>query len=328
MDAVTGIITTFAGGGSLLADGIPATSIQLNLPQNVYGDGKGNIYIAERGRIRKVNTSGIISTIAGTGVIGLSGDGGPATSAQIGGGTAGMLFDASGNLIIADRGNCRIRKINKTTGIITTIAGTTDGYSGDNGPATNAQLSGPISFVIDNYGNLVIGDNGNNYLRKVDAITGIITTIAGVGTSITGNTSNGAPATSAEIHPEFLYLDLQGNIYFSNYGGDIRKITNYNPGLGNSGSNCGPPNETHNIISKNIQAIELYPNPATNELHIKMLQGAYNTFNITNSIGQVMIQQHILSTETSVPVNALPVGMYYILFKGEHGVEVKRFMKE
>ncbi len=324
VDAVTGIIVTIAGGGSSLGDGGMATNAQLKNPQNVYGDKAGNIYIGETIGIKKVNASGIITTITGTGTWGLSGDGGPATAAQVFG-PSGMLMDKSGNFFFADRGNSRIRKISPS-GIITTVAGSTDGFSGDGGPATAAQLSGPISFCIDYLGNIVIGDNQNDFIRVVDAKTGIIKTIAGVGISVVGTLAEGAPAMAASIHPEFMYLDHGGNIYYSCFCSQVRKITNYNPSLNDLTNDCDK-TEVPGVQQERNKA-ELYPNPASEELTIKTSKGAYNTFTITNSIGQVMIQQHITSTEASVPVNALPVGMYYILFKGENDVEVRRFLKE
>ncbi len=324
VDATTSLITTYAGGGTSLGDGSLATNAQLTNTCSVYGDNEGNIYIGELGRIRKINSLGIISTIAGNGIPGLSGDLGPATSAQIHY-PSGMLFDASGNLLFADRSNSRIRKIS-STGIIATYAGTTDGFSGDNEPATVAQLSGPISFVIDNVGNVVIGDNQNNCIRKVDAITGIITTIAGIGPTGIGNKAEGAPAIAADIHPEFMYLDRSGNIYYSCYCNQIRKITNYIPGLPNASNYCGETSLPG--VQPDNEKMSLFPNPATDELHIKTEQGAYNTFTITNSIGQKIMQQPISQTETSVPIHALRSGIYFITFKGEHGVQVQRFVKE
>src|SRR5205085_1476375 len=125
-------------------DGGPATSAQLHFPSNVAVDAAGNIYIADASnhRIRKINTSGIISTIAGTITSGFSGDGGPATSAEINN-PSDVKVDAAGNIYIADYGNNRIRKIN-TLGIISTIAGIgSNGYSGDGGLATSAQIGQP-----------------------------------------------------------------------------------------------------------------------------------------------------------------------------------------
>jgi len=325
VNGITGIITTFAGGGTSFSDGIPATNAKLSFLQNVYGDGDGNIYVGERTKIGKINVaSGIISTIAGTGVSGLSGDGGPAILAQLNG-VVGMLFDASGNLIFADRGNSRIRKINKFTGVITTIAGTTDGYSGDGGQATAARLSGPLSFVIDYLGNIIIGDNQNNFIRKVDAATGIITTIAGVGTAITGDTSNGALALNAEIHPEFLYLDLQGNIYFSNYGGQIRKITNYNPGLASAGSNCNVTSVSS--IEENSSDIEIYPNPTSNEITIKSGTSVNKTFTITNSIGQTIISDKRFIDQYYVNSKDWPMGIYFVMIEDVTGVHMRKIIK-
>ena len=328
IDAITGIITTIAGGGTSFGDGGAATNAQLSNPANVYGDNTGNFYIGDRTRIRKVNgATGIISTIAGTGISGLSGDGGLATNAQVSD-PSGMLFDAYGNFYFAGRGNSRIRKINTSTGIITTFAGTTDGYSGDYGPATAAQLSGPICFVFDVYDNMVIGDNQNNVMRKIDVSTNIITTIAGVGTSISGSSADGIPATDADIHPEFMCIDQNGNIYFSTYDVRlVRKVTNYNLGLLSAGFACGFTSVRE--IAKESDNAEIYPNPTIDELHIKTTPGLSNGEMImTNSMGQIMLQQQITKADTDVPVSRLPAGVYFVIFRGEYGVKVERFVKE
>ncbi|MCW3122888.1 MAG: hypothetical protein JWQ38_2380 [Flavipsychrobacter sp.] len=321
IDGFSGIITTYAGGGIILGDGGLATNAQLNKPSNVYGDKAGNIYIGERGRIRMINTAGIITTIAGTGITGLSGDGGPATTAQIFN-PHGMLLDNNGNFYFADRSNNRIRKIDPS-GIITTYAGTTDGFSGDGGPATAAQLSGPISFVIDYTGSMVIGDNQNNCLRRVNGITGIITTIAGVHGG--GSLANGIPATTAEIHPEFMYLDRKGNIYYTCYCDLVRKVTNYLPCLPNNGNNCGE-TAVQEVATHNDEVM-LYPNPAGDELHIKYANGIYSKLTITNNIGQTITQQTMTAAEMNVPVSSLPAGVYYLRVAGTDGVVVKKFVK-
>ena len=195
--SATGIITTVAGNGSAgySGDGGPATSAQLDGPEGVAVDGSGNLYIADtcNNRIRKVSATGIITTVAGNGSAGYSGDGGPATSAQLSL-PAGVAVDGSGNLYIADSGNNRIRKVS-ATGIITTVAGNgSPGYSGDGGPATSAQLNQPAGVAVDASGNLYIADSSNNRIRKVSA-TGIITTVAGNG--FDGYSGDGGPATSA-----------------------------------------------------------------------------------------------------------------------------------
>jgi sugar lactone lactonase YvrE len=330
VDVATGIINTIAGGGSTLGDGGPATDAQLNDPANVYADNIGNIYIAENGgnRIRKINITGIITTIAGIGTEGLSGDGGPATNAQLYG-PSGMLMDASGNLLFSERGNSRIRKINLTTGIITTVAGKNasgiGGYTGDGSPATAALLGGPISFVIDKYGNIVIGDNGNNVIRKVDAVTGIITTIAGVGNNIIGSSAEGAPALTADIHPEFMYLDIEGTIYYSCYCNQIRKIINYNPGLGAYKSICYPVEVPQVLLENNI---DISPNPTNNLLQINNLKTT-STYRLLNIVGAVVQQGELREGNNSIFIQWLPEGMYMLEVMDNVGQRVvKKVVKE
>jgi Secretion system C-terminal sorting domain len=166
-----GIITTIAGNGTAgySGDGGPATAAKLNWPCAVAVDNWGCIYIGdfENNRVRKINTSGIITTFAGNGTSGYSGDGGPATAAEICNHWGGVFPDLLGNVYISDRYNNVVRKVD-ASGIITTIAGNnTAGYSGDGGPATNAQLSGDNYVCVDNTGNLIISDQDNNVVREV-----------------------------------------------------------------------------------------------------------------------------------------------------------------
>ncbi len=174
-----GVITTFAGGGTSLGDGVPATSAELDNPTSVAVDSHGSIYITDtaRNRIRKVS-NGVITTVAGNGTAGYTGDGGPATSAQLNG-PSGVAVDSAGNIYIADTNNNSIRKV--SNGVITTSAGNgTAGFSGDNGPAASAQLSGPYGVALDPTGSLLyITDSGNNRIRVVTG--GVITTAAGGG---------------------------------------------------------------------------------------------------------------------------------------------------
>ena len=147
-------------------DNGPPTSAQLSLPYGVAVDSAGNLYIADWGnnRVRKVS-GGVITTVAGNGTRGFSGDNGPPTNAQLAN-PQGVAVDSAGNLYIADYGNNRIRKV--SNGVITTVAGNgTPGFSGDNGPATSAQLANPYGVAIDSAGNLYIGDSGNNRVREV-----------------------------------------------------------------------------------------------------------------------------------------------------------------
>jgi sugar lactone lactonase YvrE len=211
----TGIITTIAGTGtsSYSGDNGPATSATLNNPSGVALDSAGNIYIADLGnsRIRKVTVStGIISTIAGTGTVSYSGDNGQATSATLNY-PFGVGLDTASNVYIADTSNHRIRKVTISTGIITTFAGTgTASYSGDNGPATSATLNYPSGVAVDSAGNIYIAATENNRIRKVTVSTGIITTIAGSSTSGSYSGDNG-PATSATLYnPYGVAVDSAG----------------------------------------------------------------------------------------------------------------------
>ncbi len=226
VDASTGNISTVAGTGGSIGDGGAATAAQLNSPQGLALDGAGNLYIADahNDRIRKVDAStGIISTVAGIGTFGYSGgDGGAATAALLRF-PAGVAVDGEGNLYIADWDNHRIRKVDASTGNISTVAGTTQGYSGDGGAATSAQINYPDDVAVDGSGNLYIA-NGNNRIRKVDASTGIISTVAGTGAF--GYSGDGGPATSAQIRgPSGMAVDGAGNLYFADWGNHrIRKV--------------------------------------------------------------------------------------------------------
>jgi len=227
--AATGIITTVAGNGTAgySGDGGPATSAELNGPGYLTVDASGNLYIADVGnnRIRKVAAAtGIITTVVGNGTYGYSGDGGPATSAELNG-TGGMAVDGLGNLYIADINNNRIREVAAATGIITTVAGDGFGsYSGDGSAATSAELYLPRAVALDATGNLYIADAQNNRIRKVAAATAIITTVAGNGTY--GYSGDGGPATKAELNGPFgVALDASGNLYIADFGNNrIRKV--------------------------------------------------------------------------------------------------------
>jgi sugar lactone lactonase YvrE len=224
------IITTIAGDGIVgySGDSGIATSAELNIPYGVAVDASGNVYISDtyNNVIRKVNAStGIITTVAGNGTLGSAGDGGLATSAELLT-PWGLAIDASGNIYIAEGND--IRKVNASTGIITTVAGNgTSGYNGDNILATSAELWDISGVAVDAAGNIYITDDYNFRIRKVNASTGIITTIAGNGTS--GYSGDNALATSAKLCPVgSVAIDVFGNIYVADGGNNnnrIRKIT-------------------------------------------------------------------------------------------------------
>ena len=222
----TGVITTVAGTGRLGSggDGGAATAVPLNFPRGVAVDGAGNLYIADtlNHRIRKVDATGVITTVAGTGRLGSGGDGDPATAAQLSF-PYGVAVDGAGNLYIADRGNDRIRKVD-AAGVITTVAGDgTEGFGGDGGPATAAQLDGPRGVALDGAGNLYIADTNNHWIRKVDA-AGVISTVAGDGNY--GFSGDGGPAVGSRLHsPHGVVVDGAGNLYIADTVNDrIRKV--------------------------------------------------------------------------------------------------------
>ena len=256
-DAINGVNTICAAATDNAGDGCPATQAGLGIPEGIAFDAAGNLYIADYGpnRIRKVSaTTNIITSVAGNGQINYTGDGGPATQAALFDPGA-VELDAAGNIYISEMGSSRVRVVNTQTtaqtfyGVtiqpndIDTVAGsgtavanqpgsTAAGYSGDGGPANQAHLDTPEGILLDAVGNLYIADQSNSLIRKVDVVTGIITTIAGNFTDL-GNSAgrsysgDGGPATSAGIaNPAYMTFDPQGNLLFAEYGNQvIRQIT-------------------------------------------------------------------------------------------------------
>ena len=226
----SGNITTFAGNGIAgdFGDGGTAICARLNFASGVAVDGLGNVYIADEGnnKIRKVALStGIITTIAGTGIAGYNGDNILATNAQLNF-PFGVALDASGNVYISDEVNERVRKIAVSTGIITTIAGNgISGSSGDGAPATNSQLASPTGIAVDASGNIYVGDDGNNKIRIITGSDGIISTFAGNGTY--GSSGDGGAATNAQFSsPYGIAVDNMGNVYISDWSNcKIRKVS-------------------------------------------------------------------------------------------------------
>jgi sugar lactone lactonase YvrE len=228
--SVAGIITTIAGNGTpgYTGDGGPATAANIDQPGQLFVDPLDNLFFADAAThcIRKINSSGIISTIAGNGLAGFSGDGGPATSARFNMPTA-LAFDGTGNLFVADFMNNRVRKIT-TAGIISTYAGTgAGGFSGDGGMANVAKLYRPNYLITDGANNLFVTDNANHRIRKITP-SGIISTFLGNG--IPAFAGDGGPATAASIdYPGGIAFDSAGNFYVADYYNHrIRKVNTSN----------------------------------------------------------------------------------------------------
>jgi trimeric autotransporter adhesin len=224
----TGIITTVAGGGirGYRGDNGQATSATLFVPSGVAVDASGNVYIADNYCIRMVTKStGIITTVAGNGTRGYSGDGGLATAAKLDW-TESVTVDASGNVYIADTYNHRIRMVTKSTGIITTVAGDgARGYNDDGGQATSASLNIPSGVAVDTSGNVYIADTDNNRIRMVTKSTGIITTVAGV--SISTYRGDGGQAITCKLYaPRGIAFDASGDLYIADsLSNSIRMVT-------------------------------------------------------------------------------------------------------
>jgi sugar lactone lactonase YvrE len=230
----TGVISTIAGTGTAgyNGDGIPATTAQINIPSALAFDGNGDLYFTDRSnhRVRKITTSsGIISTVAGTGIAGYNGDGILASAAQLNN-PNDVSFDASGNLYIADWINNRVRKINIGTGIINTIAGTgTGGYNGDGISATSAQINGPCGIIFDNAGNTYIAEYGGARVRKINIGTGIISTIAGTGSF--GYNGDGILATAAQLNGcAYIKFDAAENMFIGD--GSNQRVREINKSTG------------------------------------------------------------------------------------------------
>jgi sugar lactone lactonase YvrE len=223
-----GLISTIAGNGtaSFAGDGGPATAARFATPSDVTRDDAGALYIADTGnhRIRMVDPSGVVTTLAGTGTAGFGGDNGQAADAKLDSPT-GLVRDTAGNLYFSDTGNHRIRKIT-LDGVVTTYAGTGEaGNAGDGAAATAAKLSAPTYLALDATGNLYVSDRDNHRVRKIDALTRKMTAVAGTGTA--GSGGDDGPAASAQLkEPAGLALGLDGSLYIADRGDHrIRQVS-------------------------------------------------------------------------------------------------------
>jgi len=334
-----GIITTIAGNGTAgySGDGGFATAAEFKMPTGLAFDRYGNLFVSDQANhcVRKINTNGIISTIAGTSVQGYSGDGGQATLAQFTN-TSGLFFDKLGNLYIGDLGNGCVRKVD-TNGIITTFAGTgTQGNSGDGGQASLAKLNAPAFFLIDSFNNFYISDEVNNNIRKINS-SGIISTINGIssiyepemialdragnlyvtdygnnriiainaletfsntiaGTGIAGYSGDGGVATAAQLNePLGIAFDAMGNLYITDSENSvIRKV-----------SNVGQMTGIHQFMDGNEQLL-IYPNPATNKVHIDVK--GIKEIQLYDLLGNEILS----ANENDIDLSGLTNGVYFI----------------
>jgi sugar lactone lactonase YvrE len=313
---VAGIITTIAGTGTAgySGDGGQATAAQLHQSNGVAVDAFGNLYLADEGNqcIRKVNTAGIISTIAGgIGTGGYSGDGGAATAAELHQ-PSGVAVDAAGNMYIADELNSRIRKVN-TAGIISTVAGNgTGGYSGDGGAATAAELYYPTGVALDGSGNMYIVDYFNMRIRKVNT-AGIIGTIAGTGTA--GYSGDGGVATAAELYyPYGVAIDASGNLYIADEQNNrIRMVS--------AGQTTAIP-----ILNTQYSIFQIYPNPNNGNFIIETNSTANQTIQLYDVNGKMVLNQIINGKATTIDATGLNEGVYNISIINNEGVVNKRIV--
>ena len=325
VDSATGAITRIAGTGvaGFSPDGTPAAGALLNGPQGIAVDRLLNLYIAESGnfRVRKVDGSGILTTVAGSGVPGSSGDGGPATQAKLDT-FRNVALDAAGNLWIADSGNHKIRFVNLSAapvtvtgqvvspGKIITVVGTgTGGSSGDNGPASVARINLPIGLAFDKSGNLFLSES--NRVRFVNLTTGAvtihnqvvaashITTVAGGATA--GDKGDGGPATTAQLFgPQGLAFDAAGNLYIADANNNrIRRVDTAGvittvAGNGNAGfSGDGGPAATSAIANPRYVASDAGGNLHLTEFggnRLRRLNLATKELTVVRSAGNVIAQ--------------------------------------
>jgi sugar lactone lactonase YvrE len=285
----TGLISTVAGSGisGYNGDGIAATTAKLNNPKRVAVDTAGNIYISDgyNYRIRKVSiATGLISTIAGTGTPGYNGDGILATTAQLNS-PFGIALDASGNIYICDQSNNRLRKVTISTGMISTIAGDgLGGYSSDGVAATSASLNAPAGVTVDASGNVFIADDLNSRIRKVTALTGLISTIAGDGTN--GSSPDGTLATAAQVYePYDVAVDLCGNVYIGAPAyARVRKVVMMTLSVSSTNTSCLESNATASISGGTPPYTYLWSNGSVYATDSAIAAGTYSV-TITDSVG-------------------------------------------
>lgn len=313
----SGVITTVAGNGSPTygGDGGQATAAKIYCPEGMAFDAAGNLYFADQfnHRVRKINTVGIITTVAGTGNAGYSGDNIQATASELYF-PSGVTFDATGNLYICDYRNNRIRMVN-SSGIITTIAGNgTQAYSGDGGQATTAELYWPTGIAFDATGNLFIADQLNNRIR-MKSTSGIITTIAGSG--IQSFSGDGGQATSAELsYPIGVAFDNQScNLYIADY--DNNRVRMVNRVCNTSG--------IEQLVLASNERIYIYPNPNNGNFTIETYSETKQSIQLYDVNGRLVLSQSLLG-KTNIDASNLNEGVYSLSIIDNEGTTNKKLV--
>lgn len=361
---------TYAGVGApgYTGDGGPASVATFANPTGVAMDTAGNLYITEEYNhiVRKITrATGIVSTICGTGTAGYAGDGGPAITAQLNQ-PAGLCLDRTGNIYIADKNNNRIRKIDALTGTIISYAGIgSAGYSGDGGPANTTKLAYPMSVCADSADNIYIADNANHRIRRVDATTGIITTVTGLGgQAYTGDEGQAIYARISE--PNYVHMSKRGNLYISDYGNNVIRVitpdgiihTVAGSGLFGYSGDGGPAlsatfqrpsgictdNQENLYIADgensairkvtpvytgfgntpSVSSTYIYPNPANSTLYISGTTSKIHV-KITNALGLTIFENNDLHGDT-IDLTAFANGLYIVSIQSGTEIKIKKLI--
>ncbi len=332
IDAITHIISTYVGTGTpgYSGDGHHADSAGVNIGEFIF-DRFNNLYLMDgpNYRIRKIDASGIISTVAGTGVLGYSGDGGSALSASLNSDFAlGICTDDTGNVYFPD-GNLTVRKYNVLTGIITRVAGKGDTvslYSGEGGSAMLAHFD-VQAVAVDDTGNIYIDDDGNNRIEKVD-LHGTIRTI--VGNGVAGYSGDGSLADSAKINnPENIIIDKCNNLYIADFANRrVRKVI-FDSTCGKSIGDTNTHVVVNNIVANND--FEIYPNPARSSLQLTVgnwRSNKKNNYLIKDIMGRNMLEGNIASFRQLIDISGLIEGIYFVEVNNNGQRVIKKFVKE
>lgn len=304
----TSMASTYAGSGACgyMGDGGAALSAKMSAPYGLFVDKHNSLYIAEAGNhiIRKIDSTGRITTVAGQGVPGNIGDNGPATAARLDSPYA-MAVDRYGNIYIADYMNNKIRKVTDSNGYILTIAGTgVAGYTGDSGLATAARLNRPAGIAVDSVGNVFFSDANNNVIRRIDT-AGIITTVVGNGTPGFGG-DLGNPKGANLFHPMGIAMDTFGSMYIADANNQrVRKVYNTTVGIEDV---------------TNTSSVTVFPVPANDFMHIEGLEvnDVVVLLDITGNVIETTAADNT-AFSAQLAMHSLPSGMYMVRILNSKG---------